>query len=507
MNKILSYLLFISLSLQQGIAQKNTAKIIDSKTGESIPYANILINNSVSLISNADGFFSISDENSQDNSTLEVSYLGYINSRITFAELKRQQNIIKLQPGIFELTAVDVSNTKPDANSIMATVKKNLENNYKNQDQNSKELLFYRESNSFKPEKLDMEITESTGFTKNSLKLANAEINAFNSNLVMHPPKEFTDMLCNYFTSTKIDKNKSILLSKIKVIKSTILKDEYQSGNVEDLEQIASKLILKHLDSTKYYRVKSGLFGSRDSISLREDFYKNRKNNDKKKRTPSTNSNLKTFMSKNNFLLNKKLDFVSQPELYEYNYEGAIYSNNNEFTYILTFKPKRNKAKYKGKLYISETDYAVVRADFTLADGKTVKDFNMKFLLGIKSSENISKGTLIFNRNPVGTGYYLRYASREKGFSFYINRPLKFIELSKSERDVLALDIKTEGNTLFKKEVLALESPSGITNDVFSEVVEKDFEPLKLKKYDPTIWKGISTIEPLEEMKQFKTTN
>lgn len=507
MNKTLSYLLFILFSLQQGIAQKSTAKIIDSKTGESIPYANILVNNTESLISNADGFFSVSDENSHDNSILEISYLGYISSRITFAELKMQQNSIKLQPAIYELTAVDVSNTKPDAYSIMATVKKNLENNYKNQDQFSKELLFYRESNSFKPEKLEMEIIKSTGFTKNSLKLANAEIKAFNSNLIMHPPKEFTDMLSNYYKTTKMDKNKSVLLSKLKVTKSTILKDEYQSGNVEDLEQIASKLILKHLDTTKYYRVKSGLFGSRDSISLREDFYKNRKNKDKKKQTPSTNSNLKTFMSKNNFLLNDKLDFVTQPEIYEYHYEGAIYSNSNEFTYILTFKPKRNRAKYEGKLYVSETDYAVVRADFTLADGKTVKEFNMKFLLGIKSAENVSKGTLIFNRNPNGVGYYLRYASREKGFSFYVNRPLKFIELSKSEKDVLALDIKIEGTTLFKKEVLTIEPPSVITNAIFSEVVEKEIQPIKLKKYDPSIWKGFSTIEPLEEMKQFKTAD
>lgn len=488
MHKILSYLLFILFSLQQGIAQKNTGKIIDSKTGESIPYANILIDNTESLISNADGFFSVSDENSQDNSILEVSYLGYINSRITFAELKRQQNTIKLQPGVFELNAVDVSNNKPDAYSIMAAVKKNLESNYKNQHSSSKELLFYRESNSFKPEKLEMEITKSTGFTKNSLKVANEEIKSFNSNLVKHPPKEFTDMLSNYYRTTKMDKNKSILLSKLKVIKTTNLKDEYQSANVEDLEQIASKLILKHLDSTKFYRVKSGLFGSRDSISLREDFYKNRKNSNKKRQTPTTNSNLKTFMSKNNFLLNNKLDFVTQPEHYEYHYEGAIYSNDNEFTYILTFKPKRNRAKYEGKLYISETDYAVVRADFTLADGKTVKEFNMKFLLGIKSAENVSKGTLIFNRNPNGIGYYLRYASREKGFSFYVNRPLKFIELSKSEKDVLALDIKIEGNTLFKKEVLNLEPPIGITNTTFSEIIEKEVQPIKLKKYDRSLW-------------------
>lgn len=505
MKQILFYLLFI-FSLQQMISQNNTGKIIDSKTGESIPYANIQVNNTESIISNADGFFSISENNNEDSSILEVSYLGYVNSRITLAQLKSQQNIIRLVPGVFELSAVDVSNSKPDAYSIMAAVKKNLELNYKSQDNASKEVLFSRESNFFKPEKFDMEITKSTGLTKDNLKLANAEINSFNSNLILHPPKEFTDMLSNYYKSTKIEKGKSILLSKIETIKATKLRDEYQSANVDDLEQTASKLLLKYLDSTKYYRVKSGLFGSRDSVSLRKDFYKNKKNKDKRTQMPSPNSSLRTFMSKNNFLSNNKLDFISQPEIYKYQYEGAIYSNNNEFVYILTFTPKKNKAKYTGKLYISETDYGIIRADFTLAEGKTVKEFNMKFLLGIKSAENISKGTLIFNRNSNGIGYYLRYASREKGISFYVNRPLKFIELSDSERDVLALDIKLEGNVLNKREVLNI-SNTKITNAAFSEAVEKNFKPIKLKKYDPSIWKGISTIEPLEEMKQFKTAD
>lgn len=503
MKQILFYILFILFSFQQGIAQNSTGQIVDAKTGESIPYANVQVNKQESLISNSDGFFSVSEINNKDNSVLDITYLGYINTSLTLAQLKSQNNIIKLEPGIFELTAVDVANSKPDANSIMATVKKNLVQNYSNQEQSSKDVLFYRESNFFKPEKFDMEITKSTGFTKTSLKLANTELNSFVSNLITHPPRQFSDMLCNYYKNTKIDNKKSVSLSKMEVIKTTKLMDEYQSANIEDLQQTATKMLLKYLDSTKYYRVKSGLFGSKDSLSLRKDFYKNKKIRGNKTQIPTTKSNLRTFVTKNNFLLNNKLDFVTQPELYDYNYEGAIYSNNNEFTYILTFKPNKNKAKYTGKLYISERDFAVIRADFTLSEGKTVKEMNMKLLLGVKSAENVSKGTLIFNPNPNGIGYYLRYASREKGISFYVNRPLKFIELSDTERDFLAFDIKVEGNSLNKREVLNI-SHTGITNAAFSEVIEKDSKPIKLKKYDPSLWKGITTIEPLEEMKQFK---
>ena len=506
MKRILIYIFFILFVYQLGLAQDITGKIIDSKTGETIPYANIQVNGSQSLISNADGFFTVTENNNENASILEISYLGYVNQTITLDQLKSQQNIIKLQPGVFELADVNVSNIKPNPYSIMATVKENLDRNYKREYQSSKEVLFYREENSFSPKKMDMEITKSTGFTKDNLKLANAEITSFNAKIISHPPKEYTDIFCNYYSNVKTEKDKRVFSSKLDVVKATKLKDENRSADVDDLQQTATKMILKHLDTTKYYRVKSGLFGSQDSISLRKDFYKRKLNKENKNQAALTKRTLENFISKNNFSQNSNLDFVTHYELYHYEYEGAIYSNENEFVYVLNFKPKKSKAKYTGKLYISETDYGVVRADYTLADNKTVKGFNMKFLLGIKSSENISKGTLIFNRNASGIGYYLRYASKERGVYFYLNRPLKFIELTSDEKDVLALDIKIEGNTFHKKEIMTI-SNTEITNNAFVASAEKDFKFIPIKQYDPKLWKGISTIEPLEEMKQFKTVN
>jgi hypothetical protein len=56
---------------------------------------------------------------------------------------------------------------------------------------------------------------------------------------------------------------------------------------------------------------------------------------------------------------------------------------------------------YVGKLYISETDYAVLRTDYVLDEGEK-HNFNMKFLLGIKVSENV-KGTIIYKKEPKTT--------------------------------------------------------------------------------------------------------
>lgn len=91
-----------------------------------------------------------------------------------------------------------------------------------------------------------------------------------------------------------------------------------------------------------------------------------------------------------NFLEGEKLDFIKETERYDYKYEGTRCNNQNELAYILSFKPRRSKAKYLGKLYVSETDYAILRADCILDNGKKLNNFNMKILLGIKAFENAS---------------------------------------------------------------------------------------------------------------------
>lgn len=496
------HLFIFLLGLQAAIAQNITAKIIDSQSGESLSYATIKVNEATNLISNSEGYFTLSESNSNDVSVLTVSYLGYVKRQITVGELKNLQYIIKLEPGVFELETMTISNVKPDPNAIMAEVKKNLSTNYRNNGQPSKEMIFLRKSSTFKPIKFDIEFTKSTGFTKEGLEAANKDLTAFTSKLISYPSKEFKDLLCNYYTDTKMKDNKSNLHTKLDVIKATLLKDEDRSIALEDMQKAAENIFLKHLDTTKYYRVKSGLFGSRDTISLKKSFNK-KKNKTKTSKLISSKSDLSLFIYENNFLQSTKLDFVNKPELYKYTYEGKTYNDKDEFMYVLRFEPRKSKAKYTGKLYVSETDYAVVRCDYTLAEGETLNGFNMKFLLGIKASENKSKGTLIYKKNENKTDYYLHYASIETGQYMYLNRPIKFIELTDNDKDVVAFDLKVEGNTTDKKEFLII-SKSEINEVTFDNVKEDEFNYIKLKRYDPKIWKDFVSIEPLEEMKQFK---
>jgi hypothetical protein len=220
--------------------------------------------------------------------------------------------------------------------------------------------------------------------------------------------------------------------------------------------------------------------------------------------TPLTKkrTDLMTFLYHNNFMQNEKFDFLTELDDYVYTYEGRVYKSDDDYVYIVSFRPDRRSAKYTGTLYISVEDYAIVRCDYNLAEGKTLNGFNMKFLLGVKSSENVSKGTIMYKKNTEGPGYYLHYASMETGQYVYLNRPLRFIELSEAEGEV-AFDFTIEGNMNTKTEYLNM-SRAQTTATAVEQQKEPEFTVTSLKRYDPSIWKDYSVMEPLNAMKQLK---
>ena len=508
MPRNLLFCFFVLLGLQTVAAQSISGKIIDSETGETLSYANIQINGKENIVSNAEGNFTVSQKDSDANSLLTVSFLGYKNVNITVSELKAANFIIKLQPGVFEMDTVYISNTnfKNNPDSIMVNVKKNLSRNYQSTSKPAKKMLFYREGTAFKPIKLKVEMTKSTGYKKRDLKGSNAELQAFTSQLVSHPAQEFTDMLCNYYTAQKTVNDKSFIHSKLEVVKAVKLKDKNRSVDFKELQEAASKIVFKHLDTTKYYRIKSGLFGTRDTVLHGNSFNskKERENNAKKSAITTAKYDVTSFMTSSSIMHNSKFDFINKQELYEYIYAGATQSDKDEWVYVINFKPRKSAAKYAGTLYVAEKDFAVVRADYTLGEGKKLGGVNLKFLLGIKQSENLSRGTVIYKEREGEPGYYLQYASEETGSYIYVNRPLKFIEITEGDKDEVAFDIKVEANMLDKQEYFVI-SHTASTESAFDDAKESEFNYIQLDGYDPNIWKDYTTIEPLQEMKQFKT--
>ena len=509
--KNLLIFLFALLGFQSTIAQNISGKIVDVRDGQGLPYAGITINGTENIISNAEGHFTI-PEKYQDDATLVISYLGYKNTEIKIGQLK-QNTTVMLQPGTFEIEEVYVSNSSINADTIMAAVKRNLKNNYKAVNDPLKTKVFYREGIAFKPIKLKAEITQSTGHKKKELIDANKELKTFTSSLMSHPPQEFTDMLSNYYTAMKSykdkeGKDKQGIVSKFEVVKAIQLKDKSRGIDLDEMEKMASGILFKHLDTSKYYRVKSGLFGTQDTVIAKGTFYEDQQTRKYAKNNTKLNDarhKVTSFMW-NSSLQNSKFEFINNQELYDYSYAGTTEAGKNESVLIIKFSPKKRRGKYVGTLYVSEKDYAVVRAEYVLGEGKTLGGVNLKFLLGVKQSENVSKGTLIFKEMSSDKGYYLQYGSIETGQYVYINRPLKFKEIAEGDKHEVAFDLKVEANVTEKEEYF-ITSKEAIDMAGFDQVKESDFEYTQTDNYDPKVWKEYSGIEPLEEMKQFRSVD
>jgi hypothetical protein len=197
---------------------------------------------------------------------------------------------------------------------------------------------------------------------------------------------------------------------------------------------------------------------------------------------------------------NTTITRLLDPNLYDYQFLKATVFNG-ELVYVIGYEPRRSKAKFEGVLYIADESFAVLKADYSYADGKRGDKLNLKFLLGIKFVENLKKGTIIYSKE--GDFYQPKYIKEETGAYFYVNRPIKFIENSKEKRKV-GFSFLVEGSNRNKQELLIVAN-TDLDRDYFDGFSESENTPYQeLKAYDPSVWTEYTSLEPLQEMKTFK---
>lgn len=481
---------------------QTTIQIIDSKTSEPIPFANILVNSSDGQISNADGKFTLTQNQDKPETTVVISYIGYHSQALNLSQIQKTNNTVRLVEAPFELDNVQAKKTDPRA--LIAEVAKNLKENYTGKG-GKDSRIFFRQLSTFKPSTLDVEITKSTGFKKKALVEVNNEIAQMTNDFKKKNITSYSDVLFNLYSHS--GKSKAI------VHKGTSFSESTEEDNLDAMQKKFTNAFLKHLDTTKFYRIKSGWIGSRDTISLSKSYNEKKKKNKKEKEEDVMRSltNLKSGingdLSNVHPLNNKKLfQFVNDPNAYDFALDGVMVNGLNDFVYVVDFKPKKGRALYSGKVYISDSDYGIVRLDYKLAEGKKLEGINLKLVLGVKFAENQGSGTVIYRRDASNHAYQVHYASVSKGMYLYMNRPFKFIELTDEDKDVVAFDIKVEGVQNEKYEILRMTQQE-ISQADFDVVKEEAFKYTKIKKYDPSIWKDYGIIEPVEEMKRLNISD
>ena len=471
------------------LAQNITAKIIDQNSKLPIPYAAIKIDDFNGVISNEEGFFTI---NLKAIDLITISCLGYKSKTLSFDELVSIDYVIVLEEALNELNTVYISNKRPNADTIIARVRKKLEENYKST--LYKHEIFSRETAYVDFENLNFEVEKASHIKKNNLESANKSLDSLTKAIINSKTIHFKDFKGDLFINNSSD-------NKLVVYKATELLDQKNNLSFEDVQKKGENIMLKYLDTTLTYKLKSGLFKIEDSLSLKDNSSKEMEKNEYQ--TNDLKGTVNSILELSQFGENSTLMNILDNDSYDYTLLD-ISNYNNELIYVIGFKPDRSRSKYTGRLYITDDNYAITKADIEFAEGKRGEKLNLKLLLGVKFIENVFKVTLIYRKNA-DNKYNLQYAKSEEGSYFYVSRPLKFIENSR-QKNKTSFDFTIEGNIIGKKELL-ITSSSKIRTNVYENIKpEKTVPYLKLDKYDPTIWGQDRTLEPLEEMKRFDAT-
>lgn len=471
------------------LAQNITAKIIDQNSKLPIPYAAIKIDDFNGVISNEEGFFTI---NSKAIDLITISCLGYKSKTLSIDELVSIDYVIVLEEALNELNTVYISNKRPNADTIIARVRKKLEENYKST--LYKHEIFSRETAYVDFENLNFEVEKASHIKKNNLESANKSLDSLTKAIINSKTIHFKDFKGDLFINNSSD-------NKLVVYKATELLDQKNNLSFEDVQKKGENIMLKYLDTTLTYKLKSGLFKIEDSLSLKDNSSKEMEKNEYQ--TNDLKGTVNSILELSQFGENSTLMNILDNDSYDYTLLD-ISNYNNELIYVIGFKPDRSRSKYTGRLYITDDNYAITKADIEFAEGKRGEKLNLKLLLGVKFIENVFKVTLIYRKNA-DNKYNLQYAKSEEGSYFYVSRPLKFIENSR-QKNKTSFDFTIEGNIIGKKELL-ITSSSKIRTNVYENIKpEKTVPYLKLDKYDPTIWGQDRTLEPLEEMKRFDAT-
>ncbi|WP_242205348.1 carboxypeptidase-like regulatory domain-containing protein [Aestuariivivens insulae] len=490
MKNILWLALALTISFS-AFSQTITAKIIDNTNGNPIAYATVKTGPHSGVISNEEGYFSINTEN--DLVSVSISCMGYQPKDITIETIKSLDYTIPLEEAINQLDEVYLSNKRPHVDSIIAMVKRNISKNY-NINLNTYHL-FYRSTDHVDFKHLDFEIEKAKHVPSKNIHLANAEFTQLTNTIMNSNIVHFTDVKGALHTLNQDS-------SKMVVEKVTKLLDHKKDFSIENIEEKAKTLVLKYLDTTKTYKVKTGLFKVEDSMSIKEEELKSDK--EKTYAVANLKNSTRSLIKKATFSHNSFLNTLIDPDLYDYTLEDIIY-DKNDLNYIILFEPRRAKSKLTGTLVINDDDYAITRVNYNYYKSRHGSKFNLRLLLGVKYVENISEGTYIYEKQNDST-YQPKYIKRIKGSYFYVNRDFKLIENS-PQKHKIGFNFKIEGDNRTKEEFLLTAMTNNDLESYNKIQQEKEVPFIQLSAFDKSAWENEEIIEPLEEMKRFGSGN
>ena len=484
-------LLLFSCSLVITNAQTFSARVLDTKTKEPIPYATVATGLNQGLITNEDGEFTFLLENvSHPQDSIFISYMGYETKGVLFSKTENLE--ILMTPKTYELNEVFLSTRTLDVDDIIDKVKERLNKNYAVG--LTKKKIFFRQSETGTMKKLDF------GFEKSTIVELNKKL--IDSITRIIPNKS------SYYKETAADLYGNYENYKLNIKKAAELYDKNSDISAEGIGKKLEKIFNDNIKKDSYIKIKSGIFSTKMEVdSILKENEEVKAEVEKRKVEGDINfhkqigNQIANLYEQLFFTEDSKIDIIDKSNRYNFSLENYTVINGMS-VYIIPFSPKGGK-EFKGVLYVNTQDFAIVRLDF-----ENVKPLSKFGLLGINYRNDVFRGKMLFDKDLNGS-YSPRYLELNDGGYMGLDRPLKVIEKNKNvkgrrKQNELSLNLKIQGNQLSKYEFVVFESEA-INQDYFDKIEEyKLVKATYLSQYDPTFWKDYTIIEPNQAIETFK---
>ena len=439
-KKILCFsLLFLNIIVIN--SQTISGKVINQNSLNPIDNAALLTDIKSGTTSDESGTYTLNLSNVK---VLTISCLGYQSKTITKRQLINNHYVVNLLEDVNQLDEFQLNLTKVTLDSLLIKTATNMKENYLSSP--VKQDVYAIENQNLDFKKLEFELNASSLLSRKKRKLAEKELMQFAANLQNKKPAfgtEFKATILNKKFYSE-ERKKEINSYKIEAIQGFKKIDIGNGVTLENITQRLQNVVLKHLNSKNTYKVKSGLFKLEDSLSMAEtarvadSIAKDNTFSDYNQSYPLRNLKFKSVFfndaTQNNFLDQK---------YYEHQLEENEILGTKKY-YVVSFTPNKSKSKYSGKMYIDPTDFFIKKIKYQYAEGKRGQHLNLKFLLGIKFSENQHHVTVFYEKN-MDNKIYTSYLKETKTNYAYIDRPIKFIENAKDKNKV-KFNVKVEIN-------------------------------------------------------------
>lgn len=479
-----NFVVFICLMIgsQTIYAQTISGIVKDKETEETLSFASINSAGTYGVITNSAGEFTLQTKYLSPKDSLTFSSLGYESKRMALKDI--DEKTIYLHPTSFELAEVFLTNKEWTPEEIIAKVIENASENYVSGTQ--KFSIFKRAKEKLKNEDLDIDFRRINFLSRSERKSFNEELEG----LIEKGNEENQTYQDSYFHLYQHEDE-----FKLDPVLATRLGNPDEEKSVDKILEDASQIIRKRLKSANTFTVKSGLFKIQDSLDIQVS------NSVDSLNTKLSKNELSRLIKKYDFSEEIALDFIRNPENFDYELEGVT-NLGEEFVYQINFEPQKNKYKYRGYLFISAETFAVVQMNYQLVEPQNSPGV-LKFLFGIQHELNASSETVVFQQNNSGK-YNLKYVHVLRDEKVYLNRKIKFIEnSSSSDRIKLKAKLLIDQVQLSDKQYMFVNSEE-ISSDAYDDLTEAEKIPLRIiRQYDPEIWKDYNIISPDKAMREF----